>query len=67
MSAARELTWGRCDCCGGSLPLIDGDNDCDAPSHTGGECPGYVSPEGNCGCYDDAELAEWVEGLEVAS
>lgn len=66
---SRELSWGTCDCCGGALPLIDGDNGIDAPSHTGGECPGHVNERGECGCYDSDELHAWLveEGLEAAS
>jgi hypothetical protein len=63
MVSIEGLTWGVCDRCGGNLPLIDGDNDCSAPSVTRGECPGYVTAGGNCGCYDDDDLAVWVVGL----
>lgn len=63
---ALRVTWDRCDRCGGDLPLVDGDNgSSDLPeSITGGECPGYVSPNGHCGCYDDATLETWLEALK---
>lgn len=55
------LTYDACGCCGGTLPMLDGDNDIpDAPSVTGGECPGHTS-DGWCGCYDAAEIEEWIQ------
>lgn len=49
-----NLQWGTCDCCGGDLPLVDGDNDSTLlPSRlrSGGECPGYMA-EALCGAYE---------------
>jgi hypothetical protein len=63
---ASRISWDTCDCCGGSLPLYDGDNGAaELPeSPTGGECPGAVTPGGNCGAYDDAALADWLAEME---
>ena len=50
----KKLTWGRCHCCGGEVPMIDGDNaHDDLPKRLafGGECPGYAM-DGICGAYE---------------
>lgn len=65
-NTGKLLTWGTCGRCGGHLPLIGDDNDCGAPSPTGGECPGHVTRNGNCGCYDDDTLADWASEQEVS-
>lgn len=60
-----RLSWGRCDCCGGALPLIDGDNDSVLLPEldSGGDCPGYVTDDGLCGAYGGwtpSEIEEYV-------
>lgn len=50
-----KLTWGRCDCCGGELPVIDEDNGSGLLPRRlkhGGECPGHTATEMLCGAYE---------------
>lgn len=62
-----RITWDRCACCGGNLPLVDGDNDSpDLPhSRTKGTCPGYVTDGGRCGCYSDDAIREWLRDADA--
>lgn len=56
-----SYSWGRCDCCGGALPLIDGDNDHPSLPHcpSGGECPGSQTSDGICGAWRGARLVRF--------
>jgi hypothetical protein len=57
------LSWTTCACCGGALPMLDGDNDhpgLDAYCHDG-DCPRMRTPNGYCGAYRDAGIDEIIE------
>lgn len=69
----HTLSWGDCDCCGGSLPLVDQDNDSiHLPQRLrhGGECPGYATAEGVCGAYEgwsERRIQQYVARRGVAT
>lgn len=60
---ADHVQWERCDRCGGDLPCLLGNNGHPAlpNGRHGGECPGYVTGDGNCGAYEGVDLDAWLD------
>jgi hypothetical protein len=63
-----DFQWDRCDCCGGDLPTINGDNDHpDFPElESEGECPGWITDHGLCGAYSGWTPKEIIDYLRDA-
>jgi hypothetical protein len=58
---ANHVTWDKCSRCGGDLPMLNGNNGHPDLPTAKDDCPGRQTPQGNCGVYSDATLAEWLD------